>query len=136
VINFNDTAIAFKSKTNKELIRSYWLFKLIGSKAIVKIGAFITLLALKIKLPIKGMIRATIFKQFCGGETVEQSSHAIKNLGDFNIGTILDYSIEGKTLDHEFDQTVLEIIRTIDKGKNEANIPFAVFKVTGIARIE
>lgn len=136
MINFNDTAIAFKSKTNKELIRSYWLFKLIGSKAIVKIGAFITLLALKIKLPIKGMIRATIFKQFCGGETVEQSSNTSKLLGDFKIGTILDYSIEGKTLDQEFDQTVLEIIRTIDKGKNDSNIPFAVFKVTGIARID
>jgi proline dehydrogenase len=134
VINFDDTAVAFKSKSNNELIRSYWLFKIIGSEKLVKIGKTLTLFALKIKLPIKSIIRATIFKQFCGGETVDQCTPTIKNLADYNVGTILDYSIEGKVTDQDFDLTVLEIIKTIDKGKNNSSIPFAVFKVSGIAR--
>ncbi len=134
MINFDDTAVAFKSKSNNELIRSYWLFKIIGSKKLVKIGKTLTLFALKIKLPIKSIIRATIFKQFCGGETVDQCTPTIKNLADYNVGTILDYSIEGKMTDQDFDLTVLEIIKTIDKGKNNSSIPFAVFKVSGIAR--
>ena len=78
MINFDDTAVAFKSKSNNELIRSYWLFKIIGSKKLVKIGKTLTLFALKIKLPIKSIIRATIFKQFCGGETVDQCTPTIK----------------------------------------------------------
>ena len=134
MINFDDTAVAFKSKSNNELIRSYWLFKIIGSEKLVKIGKTLTLFALKIKLPIKSIIRATIFKQFCGGETVDQCTPTIKNLADYNVGTILDYSIEGKVTDQDFDLTVLEIIKTIDKGKNNSSIPFAVFKVSGIAR--
>jgi proline dehydrogenase len=134
VINFDDTAVAFKCKSNNELIRSYWLFKIIGSEKLVKIGKTLTLFALKIKLPIKSIIRATIFKQFCGGETVDQCTPTIKNLADYNVGTILDYSIEGKVTDQDFDLTVLEIIKTIDKGKNNSSIPFAVFKVSGIAR--
>lgn len=134
MINFNNTEIAFKSKSDSELRQAYWLFKLIGSPTLVKLGKAFTLFALKIKLPIKGMIRATIFKQFCGGEKVSQCDSAIAHLGKYGVGTILDYSVEGKTSDEDFETTVLEIIKTIDKGKNDANIPFAVFKVSGIAR--
>ena len=91
--------------------------------------------ALSIKLPIKGLIKASIFDQFCGGETVNECSDTIDHLGKDGIGTILDYSIEGKTEDVDFDNTVQEIIKTIEKGKQDKNIPFAVFKVTGISRI-
>ena len=134
MINFNNTEIAFKSKSDSELRQAYWLFKLIGSPTLVKLGKAFTLFALKIKLPIKGMIRATIFKQFCGGEKVSQCDSAIAHLGKYGIGTILDYSVEGKTSDEDFETTVLEIIKTIEKGKDDPNIPFAVFKVSGIAR--
>jgi proline dehydrogenase len=136
MVSFDNTEVAFQSKTNKDLKRAYWLFKIIASPIIVKIGKFFTNLALKIGLPIRKPVKATIFKQFCGGETIEECTETIKHLGSFQVGTILDYSVEGKTSDEDFDKTVDIIISTIDRAKNDKNIPFAVFKVTGIARFD
>ena len=136
MVSFDNTEVAFQSKTNKDLKRAYWLFKIIASPTIVKIGKFFTSLALKIGLPIRKPVKATIFKQFCGGETIEECTETIKHLGSFQVGTILDYSVEGKTSDEDFDKTVDIIISTIDRAKNDKNIPFAVFKVTGIARFD
>ena len=134
MISFDNTEIAFKIKSNADLKRAYWLFKIIGSPTMVKAGKWSTNAALKIGLPIKGIIKKTIFSQFCGGETIEDCSKTIKILGDFGVGTILDYSVEGKTSEVDFDATVDEIISTIHSAKPNPNIPFAVFKVTGISR--
>lgn len=134
MINFDNTEIAFASKSNKDLNRAYWLFKMIGNPTWVKIGKGLTKFAFATHLPIKGMVKATIFKQFCGGETIGDSNNTIKSLADHNVKTILDYSIEGKDSIEDFEATVSEIIKTIETGKNDPNIPFAVFKVTGIAR--
>jgi proline dehydrogenase len=136
MVSFDNTEVAFQSKTNKDLKRAYWLFKIIASPTIVKIGKFFTNLALKIGLPIRKPVKATIFKQFCGGETIDECAETIKHLGSFQVGTILDYSVEGKTSYEDFDKTVDIIISTIDRAKNDSNIPFAVFKVTGIARFD
>ncbi len=136
MITFDNTQIAFESKSNKDLKRAYRLFKLIGNRNLVKIGKPLTNFALKTGLPIKGIIRKTIFAQFCGGETINECDPTINNLGKFGIGTILDYSIEGKTSDEDFEHTTNEIIATILKGKNNKFIPFAVFKITGISRFE
>lgn len=134
MISFENTEVAFKSKTDAELNRAYWLFKIIGSPTMVKVGKWSTNSALKMGLPIKGIIKKTIFSQFCGGETIADCSSAIQLLGKYGVGTILDYSIEGKTSDEDFDSTVEEIISTIHAAKKDKNIPFAVFKVTGISR--
>ncbi len=136
MISFENTEVAFKSKTNRDLNKAYWLFKIIASPTFVKIGKIATNFALKIHLPIKGIIKKTIFSQFCGGETIEDCEQAIKNLGSFGIGTILDYSVEGKTSSEDFEKTTLEIIDTIKRAKESKTIPFAVFKVTGIARFD
>jgi proline dehydrogenase len=100
----------------------------------VKFGKSATNFALKTHLPIKGIIKKTIFSQFCGGETIDECEKTTANLGSFGIGTILDYSVEGKTSSEDFEKTTLEIIATIEKAKNSKHIPFAVFKVTGIAQ--
>jgi proline dehydrogenase len=134
MISFENTEIAFQSKNDQDLSRAYWLFKIIGSPSIVKLGKWGTNFALSAGLPVKGMIKATIFKQFCGGESINDCDKAINLLGKYGIGTILDYSVEGKTSDEDFDATVEEIIATIERAKNNSQIPFAVFKVTGIAR--
>ncbi|MFN4233926.1 MAG: proline dehydrogenase family protein [Bacteroidia bacterium] len=134
MISFENTQIAFSSKSNAELNRAYWLFKLVGSPALVKIGKSLTNFAMALHIPIKPFIKATIFKQFCGGETIDECSATIENLGKFNIGTILDYSVEGKEDEKDFDVTTQEIINTILKAKNSKYIPFSVFKVTGICR--
>lgn len=134
MISFDNTEIAFSSKSDKDLNRAYWLFKVIGNPTMVKLGKPLTNFALAIHLPIKGLIKKTIFKQFCGGENIPDCRPRMKDLAESGIGTILDYSVEGKTEESDFDDTVAEIIATLDESKRTDNIPFAVFKVTGITR--
>ncbi|MES2139558.1 MAG: proline dehydrogenase family protein [Bacteroidota bacterium] len=134
MLSFNNTEIAFSGKTNNDLNRSYWLFKMVSNPMFVNIGQVLTNFSIKIHLPIKGLIKATIFKQFCGGETIEECDKTIKELGRFKVGTILDYSVEGKETEQDFDACFTETIATIVKAKNDSLIPFCVFKVTGLAR--
>ncbi len=136
MISFDNTEIAFRSKTNRDLKRAYWLFKIIASPTIVKIGKALTNTALSLRIPIRRLVKATIFRQFCGGESISDCDAAIKKLGDFGVGTILDYSVEGKTSDEDFDKTVEIIIQTLLRAKADKNIPFGVFKVTGIGRFD
>jgi len=134
MISFDDTEKAFISKSDTDLIRSYRLFKIIGNPAIVKLGSVFTPLALGLHLPIKGVIKKTIYKQFVGGETIAECNKTIKELAKYNIGTILDYSVEGKESETDFDACMNETIETIHRAKNDQSIPFCVFKVTGLAR--
>ena len=134
MISFDNTEVAFSSKSKSDLRRAYWLFRIIASPSIVKFGKAATNFALNLRLPISAPIKATIFRQFCGGETIAECDRTIADLGKFGIGTILDYSVEGKTSNEDFDQTVDIIIQTIHRAANDPHIPFAVFKVTGIGR--
>lgn len=134
MISFDNTENAFTAKSNSDLNRSYWLFKLISSPALVKLGAKTAPLALS--LGFKGLFKSTIFKQFVGGETINECDKTIAELGRFNIGTILDYSVEGKESEADFDACCKETIETIHKAKGNSHIPFCVFKVTGLARFD
>ena len=136
MISFDNTEIAFSGKSSKDLKRAYWLFNIVANPSIVKFGKWATSLALNAHLPIKGLIKKTIFQQFCGGESIKESLKKSNELAKFNIKTILDYSIEGKSSEEDFNKTVDEIIATIKEAKDNINIPFAVFKVTGICRFE
>lgn len=130
--SFDNTKIAFKSKSNKDLKRAYWLFKLIGSNLMVTIGKYATLFCLKLRIPINWFIKATIFKQFCGGTSIKNCNEKIKELAEYNIGTILDYSVEGKESEESAENTVNEIKKTIERGSSDHMIPFAVFKISGL----
>ncbi len=134
MISFNNTEIAFKHKSNKDLRRAHFLFSVMASPFLVKSGKGLTRFGLNIGLPIKGIIKSTIFEQFCGGETIEECTSTIESMWKHHVGTILDYSVEGKTSAEDFEATTKEIIATIHKGKGNPAIPFAVFKITGIAR--
>lgn len=134
MLSFNNTEIAFSGKANKDLNRSYWLFKMVANPIFVNIGKSLVTFAIQIHFPIKGIIKATIFKQFCGGETIEECDKTIKELGHFHIGTILDYSVEGKETEPDFDACAAETTATVKKAKADKHIPFCVFKVTGLAR--
>lgn len=133
-LSFENTEIAFKGKSTADLNRAYWLFKLVSSNALVKIGTPVTNLALKVGLPIKGIIRNTIFKHFCGGETIEGCENMINDLTHRNVGTILDYSVEGEETEDVFDATCEEILKTVARAKGDPHIPFSVFKPTGLGR--
>lgn len=129
---FEDTAIAFASKTDAQLRKTYWLFNLMNRARVVNLGTFFIKLALKLHLPIKNIIRATIFEQFCGGETISDCKAAIDTLGSSKIGTILDYSVEGEDTEENFEITANEILLTIEQASDSKYIPFAVFKISGI----
>jgi proline dehydrogenase len=132
--SFDNTEIAFSGKSNAELKRAYWLFKLIGNPSLVVFGRIATNLALTLRIPIGWAIRGNIFKQFCGGENIGECKRAVESLGKFKIGTILDYSVEGKESEADFENTKAEIMLTIQEAARNKSIPFSVFKVTGIAR--
>ncbi|WP_259067100.1 proline dehydrogenase family protein [Mucilaginibacter sp. X4EP1] len=133
-LSFENTEIAFKHSSNTDLKRAYWLFRVINVNFLVKIGPPITNFAIKIGLPIKGLIKATIFKHFCGGETIRECEKTIQSLHEGNVGTILDYSIEGEDDEQVFDNTRDEILRTIRRAAKDKSIPITVFKITGVGR--
>lgn len=131
---FNNTEIAFKYRTTSELKQAQYLFATMSSPNVVQLGMWATQLALKLKLPVNGIIKNTIFKQFCGGETLEEAANTAEALEPFNVGAILDYGVEGKEGEEEFDRAVPEFIKAIKHASLEANIPFISLKVTGFSR--
>ncbi|MFN3444681.1 MAG: proline dehydrogenase family protein [Bacteroidia bacterium] len=135
-LSFDNTEIAFKSKSNNELTQSYLLFKAIGYNWLVKLGPPMVNGAFSIGLPIKGLIKSTVFKQFCGGESMDDCNNTIDQLYSYGVGTILDYSVEGEEKEESFNATATETLETISKAKNNPKIPFCVFKVTGLARFD
>ncbi len=132
-LNLQDTAVAFADKSNTELKKRHWLFKLMNAQSLTAFGTNLAEFGLKFHLPIKWLIKATVFKQFCGGETIEECESTIESLGKSHIGTILDYSVEGKYEEEDFGRTKEEILRTIQRAKSDDRVPFVVFKISGIA---
>jgi len=133
-ISFENTAIAFGHKSDKELNFSIWMFKLMQNQTLVKWSTSLANIALKLRLPISAIVKATIFKQFCGGETISECDKAIISLGKAEIGAILDYSIEGAQDEKTFDATTEELIRNSDKAAESPHIPVTCMKLTGIIR--
>ena len=131
---FQNTRIAFESKSDSDLKQSYVLFKVLSYPWMVRWGAWISPILLKIGF--KSIIRKTLFKQFVGGEYLKDCSQTVNRLYQYNVGSILDYSVEGKAEERVFDETASEIIASIDNACQNSAIPFSVFKVTGIASME
>jgi proline dehydrogenase len=130
-ISFDNTEIAFKSKSNGELKKAKLLFKSFDYPWLLKWGPDMAKVALN--LGMKSVIKNTIFKQFCGGENIDDCQITINRLNKSGIGTILDYSVEGEESESVFISTAEEVIRTIQAAeKQPQSIPFAVFKVTGV----
>lgn len=135
-ISFEDTSIAFSYKSDRDLKRSYRLFSSVNNRLLVKLGTPLMKLAFRLKAPVKSIVRRTLFHQFCGGESIKDCQHTIEMLAQYNIGAILDYAVEGEDTEADYDHTTREILKTIDLAKNNPDIPFCVFKPTGIASIE
>ncbi|HJS53322.1 MAG TPA: proline dehydrogenase family protein [Chitinophagaceae bacterium] len=135
VINFDNTECAFAYKSDKELRQAKFLFSLMGKPWLVKIGTRLTPAIVKWKLPfVKSLIRSTIFKQFVGGETLEQNVVVADKLEEYRVQVILDYGVEGKEGEENFDHACNEFIRVINYASTQPNIPFMSVKVTGFAR--
>ncbi len=134
-MDFNNTEIAFSKKSNADLTRSYWLFKIIGWNWLIKMGPAMLKIFMPLWFPIP-IIKATIFKQFCGGESIAECEQKIAELSSLNVKTILDYSVEGKEEEVVFDENLQEALAAIKKADENPNIPFSVFKPTGFAKFD
>ena len=132
-LDFQDTATAFADKTDAELKEKYRIFRMLNSPFLNRLGSSAAKFALSLNLPVEGLIKRTIYEQFCGGETIQECDPTVERLSRSKIGAILDYSVEGKSSEQDFDHTKDEIIRTVEHAKDDPRIPFSVFKVTGIA---
>jgi len=135
MMDFDNTEIAFSGKSNADLTRSYWLFKIIGWNWLIKIGPVLLKIFMPLWFPIP-IIKATIFKQFCGGESIAECEQKIAELSTLNVKTILDYSVEGKEEETVFDENLQEALAAIKKANGNPNIPFSVFKPTGFGRFD
>ncbi len=131
---FEDTAIAFSLKTDSELERAYFLFKMIANEPLVRIGTAVTNFALKAHLPVDGLIRATVFDHFCGGVNEEDCMPLVDRMFEKGVCSVLDYSVEGKEEEEQFDLAMEKILNILNFVKEKDAIPFAVFKPTGFGR--
>ena len=133
---FNNTEIAFSLKSDTELDRAYFLFKMIDNQPLVRIGTAVTNFAIKAHLPVEGLIRATVFDHFCGGVNEMDCLSVVDKMYTKGVSSVLDYSVEGKEEEEQFDAALKMTLKTIEFAKERQAIPFAVFKPTGFGRLD
>jgi len=132
---FNNTEVAFALKSDSQLERAYFLFRMIKSEPLVRIGTAATKFALKSHLPVEGLIRSTVFDHFCGGVTEEDCMTTIDKMYTKNVHSVLDYSVEGKEEEKQFDKAKEKTLKIINFVEEKEAIPFSVFKPTGFGRL-
>lgn len=132
---FDNTETAFVLKSDSELERAYFLFKMIANEPLVRIGTAVTNFALKAHLPVQGLIRATVFDHFCGGVDEEDCMPVIEKMyAKGKVSSVLDYSVEGKEEEEQFDHVLNKTLEILDFVDQKDAIPFGVFKPTGFGR--
>jgi proline dehydrogenase len=132
--SFENTEVAFRYKSTAELKKAQFLFGTMNFPTISSIGMKFTAWAFKVGLPIKSAVKSTIFQQFCGGENLKEAAATAQKLARYNMGIILDYSVEGKEDEADFDNAVIEFTKATEYAASEKNIPFVSVKITGYAR--
>lgn len=135
-VDFSNTEIAFHLKSDAALDRAYFLFKMIANEPLVRIGTAATNFALNTHLPVEGLIRATVFDHFCGGVNAEDCIPKIDQLFESGVYSVLDYSVEGKQEEEQFDLILEQMCALVDFAHQKEAMPFAVFKPTAVGRFE
>jgi proline dehydrogenase len=135
-ISFDNTENAFSYKSTKELKESKFIFRTMSFQPLIDLGVRLTPLAIKLHLPIRRIVRRTIFKQFVGGETLEETAVKATMLTKYGVKVILDYGMEGKEDEASFEQATEQFIKTINYASTQPNIPFISVKITGLARFD
>ena len=136
-ISFEDTSVAFASKSDEYLQKAQLIFRMMSNNSLVDIGTGLANCALKVRLPfVKYVIKNTIYSLFVGGETLHECEATIDNLGAANVKTILDYSVEGEKTEEGFEATKEEMFRIIEVTKTARHIPFVVIKLTGLGSFD
>ena len=131
---FENTEVAFQLKSDSELERAYFLFKMISNQPLVRIGTAATNFALKANLPVEGLIRSTVFDHFCGGVNEKDCLSVVENMYQKGVSSVLDFSVEGKEDEKEFDSAMEKTCELIEFAHKQESMPIAVFKPTGFGR--
>ncbi|HEX9828381.1 MAG TPA: proline dehydrogenase family protein [Flavobacteriaceae bacterium] len=132
---FDNTQIAFQLKSDSELERAYFLFKMISHEPLVRIGTAATNFALKAHLPVEGLIRSTVFDHFCGGVNEEDCLPVIDKMFEKGVSSVLDFSVEGQEIEGSFDAAMEKTLKIINFADEKEAMPIAVFKPTGFGRL-
>jgi proline dehydrogenase len=135
-LSLDNTQIAFAYKSTAELKRARFLFSVIQSPLIVSLATKLTPALMNSGLPVNGLIRSTIFNQFVGGETLEETARVAKQLGAYGVQVILDYGVEAKEGEENFDNVTEKIMEAVVFAATQNNIPFVSIKITGIASLQ
>ena len=135
-LSFENTQTAFAYKSDKDLKKAKFLFNTMSYPLFVPIGRRITPFILKTGLPIHGIIRDTIFRQFVGGETLPETATVCNLLASYGVQIILDYGVEGKQDEADYEKAKVVFKQVIEYASTQPNIPFISIKITGIARFE
>ncbi|GFZ85367.1 proline dehydrogenase [Aquaticitalea lipolytica] len=131
---FDNTEVAFQLKSDSELERAYFLFKMISHQPLVRIGTAATNFALKAHLPVEGLIRSTVFDHFCGGVNEDDCINVIDKMYTKGVCSVLDFSVEGKEEEQSFDDAMQKIVKIINFSDEKEAMPIVVFKPTGFGR--
>ncbi|HCH66507.1 MAG: proline dehydrogenase [Deltaproteobacteria bacterium] len=132
-VSFDNTRVAFAGKDDADLLKSAWLFRIMSNSTIVDIGSHITQMALQIGLPVQTILKSTIYEHFCGGESLEETEPMVANLARQGVSTILDYGVEAKESQDEFDANLTEQVRAIEFADAHDAVPYVSCKITGYA---
>lgn len=129
---FDDTETAYRYMSDADLDRAHFVFRVVNHPWVSALATGALKIAMNLRLPVLWIVRRTIFRHFCGGETIVQSEATIEKLGKYRVGTILDYSVEGENSEHDFDATCAAVLETVDEADQSQHVPFCVFKLTGL----
>lgn len=132
-LEFDNTATAFAGMDNRELRKAYWLFRVMNNHTMVDVGTYFTKLAFQIGLPVKHLVKSTIYSHFCGGETLAECGPSIEKLAAEGVSTILDYGVEGEESEADFEENVQEQLAAIHYAHHNPHVPYVSCKITGYA---
>ncbi len=135
-IDFSNTALAFQAQSDARLLRTYWLFRVIDSPFLTKVGPPLLNFGFRVGLPVKGVVKKTLYQLFAGGETLQETAGRSEELMAYGVRTILDYSVEGEKTEDGFEETKRQIIQTLVHGSRHEAVAFSALKVTGLASME
>ncbi len=133
-LSFDNTSVAFSHKSDKELRKMYLLFTAINNRFLTKAGTKMVKIALKLKLPVQRIIKKTIYQQFCGGETLNNCEITIQKLADFNVKTVLVYSVEGNETEESYEKAKTNMFAVIQKAPASGSLPFCVVKISTLGK--
>lgn len=133
IVNFSDTLNAYKAKSDKQLKTSFRLFKILQNQAISNPLQNLLRFSVNIGLPVGPIVKATLYKQFIGGESLEECRNLVQMLAQYNTYSILDYAVEGSTDEKAYDRTIQEFLKNIELAKNEQYVPASVFKPSALS---